>query len=518
MDTQEASDGPEFLPVGGQEPIELEFMTGRRSGEVLRFEESEVLIGRRSRNHVVLDGPEEQIVSGYHAKLTRIEGAWWIEDRGSTNGTRLNGQPLLKAQARPLDDRDIIEFGRPAEGNSTSTVRMRVGVRSPSASMSDGASGVELTIPAAEPMSPVDLGSALDHQLDVAAEHGTHSSHEWESSDAHRDATAITDAGASVDAASPGAPVSEATDGRPVSSTSPTLSPEALRDFHEKSMQLGQIEGRLGAVLRDLEGACLDGSLDLSSIDQGRELVELQAQRDQNERTVGELAARIQELQNRSERETSPLVDALESATTKADSLLEDETRSKATANELEKEYQTLHTGLRDSIQATVADVFREESKQAGTDVAEPWVAWEKGLLEALELTRARSTELEDASRALERGRAECSAAADASRAAAQVVRDAKDSLESRRGEFERLIKEAESESMVTRRSLDALAGRISSLVDAVLRTQLADPSSPLLTVPRFAEAAELSSQKESIRAALAEIHPDLFAPSSKEK
>ncbi|MEL6611429.1 MAG: hypothetical protein AAFQ53_05005, partial [Bacteroidota bacterium] len=89
---------------------------------------------------------------------------------------------------------------------------------------------------------------------------------------------------------------------------------------------------------------------------------------------------------------------------------------------------------------------------------------------------------------------------------------------ESRRGEFERLIKEAESESMVTRRSLDALAGRISSLVGAVLRTQLADPSSPLLTVPRFAEAAELSSQKESIRAALAEIHPDLFAPSSKEK
>lgn len=38
-------------------------------------------------------------VSRHHARFERREGAWWLKDEGSSNGTRLNGFPLKQGQA-----------------------------------------------------------------------------------------------------------------------------------------------------------------------------------------------------------------------------------------------------------------------------------------------------------------------------------------------------------------------------------------------------------------------------------
>jgi len=63
-------------------------------------------IGRRPYNAVVMDDPT---VSGEHAVLLMKDGSVILEDLGSTNGTRLNGQVLDQRQA--LHNGDIVEIG-----------------------------------------------------------------------------------------------------------------------------------------------------------------------------------------------------------------------------------------------------------------------------------------------------------------------------------------------------------------------------------------------------------------------
>lgn len=67
----------------------------------------ELTIGRAAGCHVSL--PDDGFVSQLHARVYRRMGAVYVEDLGSTNGTRVNGQPLRK----PLELRpgDRIQFG-----------------------------------------------------------------------------------------------------------------------------------------------------------------------------------------------------------------------------------------------------------------------------------------------------------------------------------------------------------------------------------------------------------------------
>ncbi len=62
------------------------------------------VIGRQADCAVRLNDP---LVSRRHCALTLREGRVWVEDLGSRNGTRLNGQPL--EEALPLDDGDQLE-------------------------------------------------------------------------------------------------------------------------------------------------------------------------------------------------------------------------------------------------------------------------------------------------------------------------------------------------------------------------------------------------------------------------
>ncbi len=64
-------------------------------------------VGRSGSNDVTLD---DDWVSGQHLRLTQQNGAWLAEDLGSTNGTRVNGQPF-KGMTR-LKVGDTLQLGR----------------------------------------------------------------------------------------------------------------------------------------------------------------------------------------------------------------------------------------------------------------------------------------------------------------------------------------------------------------------------------------------------------------------
>lgn len=64
-------------------------------------------IGRDINNSIVID---DSFVSTEHAVLTFRGRAWYVEDRGSTNGTWLNGQPV--AGLVPLGYGDELQIGQ----------------------------------------------------------------------------------------------------------------------------------------------------------------------------------------------------------------------------------------------------------------------------------------------------------------------------------------------------------------------------------------------------------------------
>jgi hypothetical protein len=65
-----------------------------------------VLIGRRADSTVVLPS---NTVSRRHAQIRREGDSFLLSDLGSTNGTLLNGEPVIGAER--LDDRDEIAVG-----------------------------------------------------------------------------------------------------------------------------------------------------------------------------------------------------------------------------------------------------------------------------------------------------------------------------------------------------------------------------------------------------------------------
>jgi pSer/pThr/pTyr-binding forkhead associated (FHA) protein len=48
-------------------------------------------------------------VSRVHAEIKFVQGSWRIDDRGSTNGTRVNGSMIV--EPTPLASGDVIAFG-----------------------------------------------------------------------------------------------------------------------------------------------------------------------------------------------------------------------------------------------------------------------------------------------------------------------------------------------------------------------------------------------------------------------
>jgi pSer/pThr/pTyr-binding forkhead associated (FHA) protein len=53
---------------------------------------------------------DDDFASGQHARFLTVRGLWYVEDLDSTNGTTLNGRPILSVQL--LKRRDKIRIGQ----------------------------------------------------------------------------------------------------------------------------------------------------------------------------------------------------------------------------------------------------------------------------------------------------------------------------------------------------------------------------------------------------------------------
>jgi S1-C subfamily serine protease len=89
--------------------IELRITSGARAGAREIFDKSIIAIGRHPINDLRLDTEKDLDVSGRHAEIRVVGGTATVRDLGSSNGTRVNGQPLVGERA--LFDGDVIALG-----------------------------------------------------------------------------------------------------------------------------------------------------------------------------------------------------------------------------------------------------------------------------------------------------------------------------------------------------------------------------------------------------------------------
>jgi len=90
-------------------PIELRVISGARAGARETFTKSVIAIGRHPMSDLRLDSEKDLDVSGRHAEIRIVGSTATVRDVGSSNGTKVNGQPLVGERA--LFDGDVIALG-----------------------------------------------------------------------------------------------------------------------------------------------------------------------------------------------------------------------------------------------------------------------------------------------------------------------------------------------------------------------------------------------------------------------
>src|SRR5207247_727310 len=92
---------PSGSQSGARTQLALRFISGKYQGGEFPLEEGkEIVIGRSSDLDMVL---VEEMVSRRHARIRMFGGVISIEDLGSTNGTFVNGEKIMKAQLKEGD-------------------------------------------------------------------------------------------------------------------------------------------------------------------------------------------------------------------------------------------------------------------------------------------------------------------------------------------------------------------------------------------------------------------------------
>lgn len=93
--------------IVGVDSLRITVMSGAADGRVFEFEDAPVVVGRHPDDDVVL--PDDYRVSRHHARITRQDKGYFLEDVGaegigSTNGTYLDGLRVQgKASISPGD-------------------------------------------------------------------------------------------------------------------------------------------------------------------------------------------------------------------------------------------------------------------------------------------------------------------------------------------------------------------------------------------------------------------------------
>ncbi|HXN92318.1 MAG TPA: prolyl oligopeptidase family serine peptidase [Candidatus Sulfotelmatobacter sp.] len=97
---------PEEIASGSGFAAMLTFETGPFAGRIVALPSQMVSIGRAPDNDVVVGDPA---TSGHHGRIDVRSGSFWVSDLGSTNGTLVNGEPVIEKQ---LSDGDMISIGQ----------------------------------------------------------------------------------------------------------------------------------------------------------------------------------------------------------------------------------------------------------------------------------------------------------------------------------------------------------------------------------------------------------------------
>ena len=87
-------------------PFSLRIEGGKFAGRRYVFDQTEVILGRTPENDVVV--PDDG-ASRKHAKISQEGEGYQVEDMHSSNGTRVNGEPLTKPLT--LRDGDLVQIG-----------------------------------------------------------------------------------------------------------------------------------------------------------------------------------------------------------------------------------------------------------------------------------------------------------------------------------------------------------------------------------------------------------------------
>ena len=78
---------------------------GAKNGEIIDLQNADLVLGRHADCDLILDDTR---ASSHHARLYRDKTEWMLTDLKSTNGTRVNQQPVSTVTLR---DNDLIEIG-----------------------------------------------------------------------------------------------------------------------------------------------------------------------------------------------------------------------------------------------------------------------------------------------------------------------------------------------------------------------------------------------------------------------
>jgi hypothetical protein len=88
--------------------LTIRHLSGSRTGHTQKITTPSATVGRNPSNSIAFDPQADRAVSGNHAELHFRNGAWWIRDLGSSNGTWVNGERISE---RMIQSGEVVQLG-----------------------------------------------------------------------------------------------------------------------------------------------------------------------------------------------------------------------------------------------------------------------------------------------------------------------------------------------------------------------------------------------------------------------
>ena len=107
--------GPEVCVAVGTKGIDkmadyprLMVLSEKFRGLIFELKEDTMSTGRNDQHDICIKDPS---LSSYHCDFIHTEEGYFVCDRGSTNGTRLNNVPIEPEEMVPLKNSDLLQLG-----------------------------------------------------------------------------------------------------------------------------------------------------------------------------------------------------------------------------------------------------------------------------------------------------------------------------------------------------------------------------------------------------------------------